>query len=301
MQRIKIKSIKKIERKLDRYDLTVDSTHNFFANDILIHNTSFRVGHVLVGKKIRWIDRIVKKLGIDIKTANWEYLNGTRRTVLEESTGTGYHDPTIREKAFSLFNGNLRKGETVFGEIVGYESTGASIMPGLLTSKVFDKKFIKEYGEVAAKEFISRYGDRIEFSYGCLPQECQIFVYRITMTNEDGHTIDYSWDDVIKRCGELGVRHVPTFKRITFEEIEKIVKKSDGSVDTRDVGEYFVKLVEELGEGTSSLDSRHIKEGACVRIEGGLDNQTYKFKNWTFRFLEGLIKDSGALDIEEAS
>lgn len=266
-----------------------------------LHGTSFRVGHVLVNKKLRWIDRVAMKLGIDVKTANWEYLNGTRHTVLEESTGTGYHDPTIREKAFALFNKNLRKGETVFGEIVGYESTGATIMPGLATAKVFDKKFIKEYGEEAAKDFINRYGDRIEFSYGCGPKECQIYVYRITMTNEDGHSIDYSWDDVVKRCAEIGVKPVPFFKRITFEEIEQIVKSPDGSVDTRDVSEYFVKLVEELGEGPSSLDPRHIKEGVCVRIEGGLDNQTYKFKNFTFKLLEGIIKESGAVDTEEAS
>jgi hypothetical protein len=121
------------------------------------------------------------------------------------------------------------------------------------------------------------------------------------MTNEDGHTIDYSWDDVVKRCGELGVKPVPFFKRVTFEEIEQIVRRQDGSVDDRDVTEYFVNMVEELGEGPSSLDPRHIKEGVCVRIEGGLDNQTYKFKNFTFKLLEGLIKESGAVDTEEAS
>ena len=40
MEQVKIKSIKKLPYKLDRYDLTINSTHNFFANGILIHNTS---------------------------------------------------------------------------------------------------------------------------------------------------------------------------------------------------------------------------------------------------------------------
>lgn len=39
MQEVKIKSIKKIQR-MDRYDLTVSATNNFFANGVLIHNTS---------------------------------------------------------------------------------------------------------------------------------------------------------------------------------------------------------------------------------------------------------------------
>jgi hypothetical protein len=48
------------------------------------------------------------------------------------------------------------------------------------------------------------------------------------------------------------------------------------------------------------LDSRHIKEGVCVRIEGGLYNQTFKFKSFEFKVLEGIIKDSGVIDAEEA-
>lgn len=37
MEIVKIKSIKKIEQH-DRYDLEVEDNHNFFANDILVHN-----------------------------------------------------------------------------------------------------------------------------------------------------------------------------------------------------------------------------------------------------------------------
>ena len=50
----------------------------------------------------------------------WKYLNGTRRVVIEESTGQQFHDPTIRDNAFNLFKDNLRKGETVYFEIVGF-------------------------------------------------------------------------------------------------------------------------------------------------------------------------------------
>ena len=44
MKLTKIKSIKKISRK-DRYDLTVPKNSNFFANGVLIHNTSGRTGY----------------------------------------------------------------------------------------------------------------------------------------------------------------------------------------------------------------------------------------------------------------
>ena len=51
---------------------------------------------------------------------------------------------------------------------------------------------------------------------------------------------------------------------------------------------------------TLSKHTRHIKEGVCVRIEGGLVNKTFKFKSFEFKVLEGIVKDSGVIDTEEA-
>ena len=38
MKSVKIKSVKKIKIQQDRYDLEVDNNHNYFANNILVHN-----------------------------------------------------------------------------------------------------------------------------------------------------------------------------------------------------------------------------------------------------------------------
>ena len=59
-------------------------------------------------------------------------------------------------------------------------------------------------------------------------------------------------------------------------------------------------MVETYGSGPSTLDDRHIKEGVCVRIEGGISNRTTKFKSFEFKVLEGIVKDSGVIDTEEA-
>ena len=251
------------------------------------HGTSFRIGHVLVDKPLNWFEKFLKKF-IKIQNKEWQYLNGTRRVVIEESKGTQYHDPTIRDKAFKLFNGNLRKGETVFGEIVGYESTGATIMPSANTLKMNDKEFTGKYGEI------------MTYSYGCEPTECEVYVYRMTTTNEDGQSVDYCWDDVVNRCNEMGVKHVTELRRITFEELELINKLNGKSCDDRDIQETFVQIVENLVKGSSTVDERHIREGVCIRIEGGLNNRTFKYKSFEFRVLEGLVKDSGVVDMEEA-
>lgn len=249
-----------------------------------LHGTSGRIGHVQVERSLNWKDRLAKKLGVKVQETEWKYLNGTRRVVIEESSGTQYHDPTIRDKAFKLFNGNLRKGETVYFEIVGFESTGASIMPKVDTTKMGDKEFTKTYGKT------------MPFSYGCGETESRVYVYRMTLADEDGYTIDYAWDDVVKRCKELGVDTVPHIRTLTLNEIAIKLE----IYDDRDIHEEFSKIVESYGSGASSLDACHIKEGVCVRIEGGISNKTFKFKSFEFKVLEGIVKDSGVVDTEEA-
>lgn len=38
MEHVKLKSIKKLNKSFDKYDLEVEGNHNFFANNILVHN-----------------------------------------------------------------------------------------------------------------------------------------------------------------------------------------------------------------------------------------------------------------------
>jgi len=250
-----------------------------------LHGTSGRIGHVQMTRELGWLEKLATKFGLAINDKEWAYLNGTRRVVLGESKSANqFHDPTIRDKAMNLFKGNLRKGETVYFEIVGFESTGAAIMPSVDTTKMGDKEFTKQYGK------------SIAYSYGCDSTQSEVYVYRMTFANEDGQSIDYAWNDVVKRCNELGVKTVPHVATLTLNELEAITDK----FDDRDLREYFSNTIETFGTGPSILDSRHIKEGVCVRIEGGLVNKTFKFKSFEFKVLEGIVKDSGVIDTEEA-
>jgi hypothetical protein len=155
-------------------------------------------------------------------------------------------------------------------------------MPSVDTTKMGDKEFTKTYGKSMA------------YSYGCEPTESAVYVYRMTLTDEDGHSVDYSWNDVVKRCNEIGVNHVPHIKTITLNEL------AGNHSTVEDCRESFASIVETFGSGPSTLDSRHIKEGVCVRIEGGINNRTTKFKSFEFKVLEGIVKDSGVIDSEEA-
>ena len=250
-----------------------------------LHGTSGRVAHVLIDRALTWKDRIAKFFGVKVVEQEWGYLNGTRRVVLEETSGSQYHDPTIREIAFNKFKDNLRKGETVYFEIVGFETTGTSIMPSVDVNKLNDSGLLRKYGNLMC------------YSYGCAPRTCEIYVYRITITNEDGQSVDLCWNDVKARSLEIGVNHVPEIGTTSMDKLWD----HNRTGDERDVQEDLFKMVDHLAQGNSLLDDMHLKEGVCVRIDQyGIKPKVYKHKSFNFKVLEGIIKDSGVVDTEEA-
>jgi hypothetical protein len=176
---------------------------------------------------------------------------------------------------------------------------GSTIMPYVDIRKLNDKEFVKKYKKAmpsvdrksmgslteGAENVFNELAHRMVYSYGCKHAEFKIFVYRITMTNEDGFSVDYSWNDVKKRCNEIEVAYCP--------EINSAIWLKSG--------EYLTEFVEKSAKGESLLDSSHIREGVCVRVEGGLKPTIYKHKSFEFKVLEGIVKDTGVVDMEEAS
>ena len=241
-----------------------------------IEGTSHRYMHGIVDNthKINTIKKWLMKLSGITAKLDWQYLSGTRRVVLDDTykRDTGFHEEGLRDNAVKPFVNNLHKSECLYYEISGYEPSGKTIMPIVDNKKLNDKEFVKQYG------------DKTIFSYGCKEGEFRIFVYRIAYTNIDGHQIDLSWNDVKKRCKELGVEHVPELL---------VIPSFDGDYDA------LTTLVEQYAEGSSSVDNTHIKEGVCVRVDGNIDLLVLKHKSFHYKVLSGIVKDAGVVDMEE--
>ena len=106
-------------------------------------------------------------------------------------------------------------GETVYYEVVGFTDDGTPIMNPGNNSKLNDKEFTKQYGKTTT------------FSYGCAPDgkehpKSNLFVYRMTMTNEDGDVVEYPPDFMRYRCEQMGVKYVPLMYRGLIPEEEII-------------------------------------------------------------------------------
>ena len=288
------------------YNLSAFRPGDLVEITLKMHGTSQRTGYVpaLCGYKRSLWDKLRKRDGEPIY--NWGLVSGTRRTVLENYDGGFYGSNDFREKHSKFFEGKLHKGETVYYEVVGFITNGTPIMSECNNKKLNDKEFVKQYGETTV------------FSYGCEPTgfkteaywddeekepamlkkvpQSDIYVYRMTMTNEDGDIVEYTPDFMRYRCEQMGVKTCPLLWR-------GIIPEHPGSEedDTISAGEWIRNVAEQFYDGPDPIGKTHVREGVVVRIINRPKFAAYKHKNFSFKVLEGIIKDTAeAPDMEEA-
>ena len=277
-----------------------------------LHGTSGRTAHTKVfkGMKRTFWDWLFRREGTPIY--DWGYVTGTRRTVLDTYDGGFYGSNLFRKQYHDFFEGKLWKGETVYYEILGFTHEGQPIMNQCPNNRLNDEEFIKKYGDFTT------------FSYGCDPKgytgcdgwgvnsdpkdpngnvltvkpQSRIFVYRMTMTNEDGEVVEYTPDFIRHRCMYMGVDFVPVEWIGTIPDEEVF---TGTSCEYTDAGEFVLAKAKEFYDGPEPLDTSHIREGAVVRVINRPNFTAYKHKNFQFKVLEGIIKEvADAPDMEEA-
>lgn len=283
------------------YNLSAFKPGDEIEISLKMHGTSQRTGYLpcLKGYKRTFLDKIMRREGKPIY--EYDYISGTRRTVLENFEGGFYESNEFRQQHHDAFVGKLNKGESVYYEVVGFTHTGAPIMGNGKNEKL-------------GKDFVKQYGKETVFSYGCAPNgyeirldgaitglpRSDIYVYRMTMTNEDGFVVEYSPDFMRYRCEQMGVKCVPLFSKTiipTYYQLPDDV----GSIQEINAGEYVIEMAEKFYDGADPIGKTHIREGVVVRIVNRPKFTAYKHKNFSFKVLEGIIKDTAsAPDMEEA-
>ena len=287
------------------YNLDAFKPGDLVEITLKMHGTSQRTANLprFDGYKRTLMDRILRREGV--AQYNWGSVSGTRRVVLADFDGGYYGSNEFRETHSKFFDGKLHKGETVYYEVVGFTTTGAPIMGDADNTKLKDKEFVKQYGKTTT------------FSYGCSPDgkktmygrdeegnfeietpvpQSDIYVYRMTMTNEDGDVVEYSPDFMRYRCEQMGAKTVPVLWY-------GLIPENPGASydDTITAGEWIKNVAERFYDGPDPIGKTHVREGVVVRIINRPKFAAYKHKNFSFKVLEGIIKEvADAPDMEEA-
>lgn len=245
-----------------------------------MHGTSGRTGRVLYRKN----DLMSRFLGLfGLNKGKYEYVSGTRNVTKSlkwaNRKDDGYYAGTdFRQKIHKQIEEvGLKKGEVIYYEIVGYQSGDTPIMPthSLSKSMLKDSGFTKE--QIA--ETLEAYGETVSYTYGCKPEEFDVYVYRIT---QDG--VDLPNNAMRLRCHELKLKPVNQLGRYsTDEDLMAIAERLSRQQD---------------GDG-------QLREGVAIRIqdpETGELIKILKYKSFLFCLLEGIKKNSDDyVDLEEIS
>ena len=290
------------------YNLGAFKTGDEIEITLKCHGTSQRTGYLPVFKRYKrtFMDWLCRRQGKPVY--EWGYVSGTRRVVLDNYEGGFYGNNEFREQHSKMFEGKLWKGETVYYEVVGFTTSGQPIMASASNKKLNDKAFIKQYGEETV------------FSYGCTPNgkktmygrddngafemECDhpqsdVYVYRMTMTNEDGDVVEYTPDFMRYRCEQMGVKTVPVFFKGIIPDTEEVmyVDRNDNDIAEEDEityikpadpGQWVMKKAEEFYDGTDPIGKTHVREGVVVRILNRPKFAAYKHKNFSFKVLSNI-------------
>lgn len=240
-----------------------------------VHGTSQRIGHVLEDKRGNWLQKLWWKWTDNLQ--DWQYLIGTRNVICGNELGEPFHSNEFRHRAAKPFLNNLHKGECIFYEVIGWEEKDKPIMSGGDTKTL-------------SKESRKLYGNRVDYDYGIPNGELDIYVYRVTMVNEDGVSYDLGWEDVKARCDELGVKHVIEMaKFIPKDTFQNELIVDEGIMDR------FRSYCESLTEGRDLVAPNQPREGICVRIDKN-PVKVFKNKSWDFKELEGINPNSNTED-----
>ena len=283
------------------YNLAAFKPGDLVEITLKMHGTSQRTGYLKIYKETKKtiLDKILRRDGKDIY--DWGYVTGTRRVVLDSFDGGFYGSNAFREPHAKAFEGKLWKGETVYYEVVGFTDTGAPIMGSCGNDKL-------------GKDFIKQYGKETIFSYGCEPNsssveflgsgttdfegvavpttmykikeklpQSDIYVYRMTMTNEDGEVVEYTPDFMRYRCEQMGIKTVPVLW-------SGIIPQYPGSKNdpTITAGEWIQNIAEMYYDGPDPIGKTHVREGVVVRIINRPKFSAYKHKNFEFKVLSGI-------------
>lgn len=230
-----------------------------------IHGTSHRVGLVKAPKKWWQFWRPA-----------YQTIHGSRNVVLTEHSGrtSFYGSDEFRYKAVG--SPQLRKGEVLYGEIVGFTGPGQPIMP----PHTVDPKELP----TVAQEF----GRTVEYRYGQPDGHAKFILYRIVQFNEDGHGTELSYPQVVRRAKDLGYDVVPLHSAtFLYPDVAATLVESL-------VGDVFKPSI---------YASNQMAEGVVIRVDTPDGHTRFlKKKSFAFKLLEGIIKSSESYeDLEENS
>lgn len=289
-----VKSDKKLAKKVSRivenqFRFHIDTEHlrkniyKIHKNDYIsitakLHGTSLICTKLLTYRKLSFVEKVLKKLGVNINDKVYDLLYSSRKVIKNDDLNTQskhYYSSDVWGDVSKVLEPVIQKGYTLYAEIVGYTKDGSYIQNNY------------DYGCIVPS-IKDEYLEGIHY---------KVFIYRITFTNEDGNVSELSWRQIRAYCEHFGIRHVPEYyfgKLVDFDKSFKKIKNDE------EFNEEVIKLLEEkyLEKYCEYCGNKVPNEGIVLRVDKLFNFDAYKMKSFAFIEMESKQLDENIIDIE---
>ncbi len=231
-----------------------------------IHGSSFISGKVLCKKPLNTLETILKFLGVNIVSTQYDYMWSSRKVLKGDliRPAKGFYDVDIWGLVHEQVKEFLEEGMTIYGEVYGQLPGGGWIQ------KLYD--------------------------YGAPEGTWDYMIYRITTTDTSGKVFEWSMKQVRDFCAFKGIKCVP---QLYYGTLGDYLSKKGISWDDRNFHDVLLEtLCTEYLEKDSVLCKNTVpEEGIVVRREA-MDIEVWKLKAFRFFEMETKSLDNSEVDIE---
>jgi len=138
-----------------------------------LHGSSLIISNVLIQKNLKWYEKLLRKLNVDISTERYGYVVSSGKPKSNKpkfivsdvnewvNNGRNFYKEDLWKNAYEEIGDKVEKGVTIYAEMVGEGIQGA------------------------------------EYTYN---QKFGIYIYRITITNLDGNVYELGWNELKSYC-----------------------------------------------------------------------------------------------------
>ena len=239
-------------RNLDRY-----KDNDYITVTQKLHGTSTRLWYVKVRKPLRWYEKLLQKIGIYISDTEYDTIWASRRVIkngdIKEWTNTWFYQTDVWRTMADKYKNSFPKDYIFYGEIIGWTEDGKAIQK--------------------------------DYTYNQPRGEADLYIYRIAIVNDDGISVDLSYNQIVELCNQIGLKVVP----LLWEGYHKDFVPSNW-IDKQFLNSWFK-------EALPLSDNTLPDEGVCIRIDR-LQPYVTKLKSPTFFEHETKLLDAWVEDLE---
>ena len=327
---IKSKIIENQFRFHDDTSMLFRNLHRFNENSLIhisykIHGTSAIASKLLCKKPLKWYEKVLKMIGLNIVDTHYDYVYASRKVIKNEDMNSGFYACDIWKNGFDELKDFLEDGMTIYYEIAGFLPNGAYIQPGYdyghslidhsdeeirigdQVVKIKSNKPFKSGNKINTVKGIINHPElnipAYTFEEDDSYVECQrcykykpgkpfgIYIYRITYTNPSGKVYEFSAPQVQQWCKKNGLGPVP---ELFYGKVSDLIKEFSEE-------KFLNEIKSRWNDHKCFICKNDVPEDGCVVRLEGKDFEAYKVKSSLFYEYETKLLDQNVVDIEESN